>query len=581
LKSGFDKSRYIQYEKSDLTDSVLITIKFVYQNKFVELTKGDYFRLVIDGDELKYNNKTEFENDLIEKFPFIKYLDIFFIAAGSSNLSSQLSSARCIELLSKFYRLDTLTYLSNKANDRLNEELSKLRDKQRDLDKTQGAINIVDTRIQELSEVDLTEETKLLSELNECNELRNKRDEYLNWNNSYKAIVARCSELETIINTYASRLELDIDSLKSRYNAVNKEIAEIDESLELQSSRFNKLVQLTKSNNTTLEEATKIREQVKSIDNGICPTCGAKLTSAKLESKRAELMDVFNRLKSSYESQIAELNSYSNNEKSDGYFKKLLDELKVLRKTKSDESSLIFNKISQYELAKSDKETYDRKLAAAESEKIELESHKIEEVILPYNLSETEDDLRNKLNLINHKKDYISQKSNLESEYNSILSEYNEIDKLVERYNDYMLLMSNTGEVIEEVLKRLATKFSSNELKYEVSSGVSYNKRWISFDTYYNVKGNWRIYSSLSSGQKQICDLDFLSNLFATKMGFLVLDEYLRHLDENNFPKCMDILMKMKVGVMIIATHDINITNYTKRILLELNDKGETISKIL
>jgi len=101
------------------------------------------------------------------------------------------------------------------------------------------------------------------------------------------------------------------------------------------------------------------------------------------------------------------------------------------------------------------------------------------------------------------------------------------------------------------------------------------------FDTYFKVRNKWRVYDTLSDGQKQLCDLDFLNRIFSVRIGLLVLDEYFRHLDEKNFPKCIDILTNMNVNTILISTHDPNLTQYTKRILLELSPDGETISKVL
>lgn len=581
LKSIFEKNAGIVNEHSDLTDEESIVLKFVYQNKLVELTKGDNCRLIIDGEELLYNNKRDFENDLLIRFPFIQYLDILFIAAGSSNLSNQLTPQRKIELISKFYRLDRLTDYSNLAYDLHYEKIGKVNELKEELNKLIGGKTLVTRRLTELESVNIDSEDTLSDKLKSFSDMRESHQNFKDWKAKLDPLVARIAELEHSKVTYQSRLSINPEQVSQKIKELEVDVAKLDEMYDKEMKRSSELDRLNKELKVVTEKGTSLSGKVTQLELGICPECGNRLSTGKaselMESYQAELKE----LRQSYDEIYTKLSEYSDKEKSERYFITYLTRMKSYKKEKSDEILLLQNKLTQYEVAKSGLQTLDDRIAQLKAEVSALESNKPEEVKLPWDISEQEESLRSELNKISDKRKELTELDDYNSKIDELDNTISNMHENAMRYYRYGDLMSTTGEVLEEILKNLTIKFSNSEIKYEVESGTSYNKRYIIFKTFLKVRSRWRYYDTLSDGQKQICDLDFLNKLFSTRLGFLALDEYLRHLDDKNFPKCVDILMNMNVDTIILSTHDPNLSIYTKRILLELDENGATQSRII
>jgi DNA repair exonuclease SbcCD ATPase subunit len=281
-------------------------------------------------------------------------------------------------------------------------------------------------------------------------------------------------------------------------------------------------------------------------------------------------------IKNSYIPIYDEYNSYPEEERTPKYFENEAKKLKKELGNKKDELLIFTTKKTQYDIAKEhfDIESKNLEMLKIEISKRELE--KPEEIKLPMNLSELEVEVTSKINNYeiylneqNKEKEKLDEIENLEAEIK-------ELQLKSDYYLKYMRLMSRTGNVYEEILKKLAEIFSESDFKYEVQVGESAGNRYIVFNAYYKVKDKYRIYERLSDGQKTVCDLDFLNKLFSVKVGTLVLDEHLKHLDEDNLQKASDILSRMNVNSIVISTHDTNYSQYTKKVLLELNPQGQT-----
>lgn len=581
IKSLFQDGRYLKYQQSDLCDGMSIRLIFKYQNKLVSLTKGDSYELVIDNEVQKYNNKRDFEADLIEKFPFISYLDIFFINPGSSNLSSQLSPARKVELINKFYRLDRITACEDKAlqlYQSFQPEISELRT---NIDKKSGSLDHINKRLSELSNVNVSRYQIVIDRLTELNKLRSDFENYRSWQLKFKPIESQKIEIENTIANYKQKLEINVASSERRLEALQIEVAAYDKDLLEQTNRWNRLKQLKVDLETCIESGTVIKSKVDKLQLGKCPECGANVKESEYKLLKAKYTKELEDMRSKYDQLSDELDKYTDSEKSENYFITYISKLKRLKTSSEDERLILSNKLNQYRIAKEDLTKAEARLAPVLDQYNELLSSKPYEVKLPINIDNEEESLRSELAKINELNQEAEAKLTVEQEITQLESDLIEKDKKAERYKTYAGLMSNSGEVMEEILKRLASKFSSNEIKYEINSGVYYGNRFIEFNSLYKVKATWRLYDTLSDGQKQVCDLDFLNKLFSVRVGLLVLDEYLRHLDDDNFPKCADLLMQMNVDTVLLSTHDPNLSVYTKRVLLELNDKGETESKIV
>ena len=127
-------------------------------------------------------------------------------------------------------------------------------------------------------------------------------------------------------------------------------------------------------------------------------------------------------------------------------------------------------------------------------------------------------------------------------------------------FEKYIKLTSTTGKIYEEIMNRLSKEFSDNQVKYEV---VTYNfrkKDHLDLASYYNKSGQWVSYNSASSGQKTILDVNFLSKI-VTRLGILVMDEFLKSLDPENHDVCIEEILKLILAETFNLTSDLNAHN--------------------
>jgi ABC-type lipoprotein export system ATPase subunit len=143
---------------------------------------------------------------------------------------------------------------------------------------------------------------------------------------------------------------------------------------------------------------------------------------------------------------------------------------------------------------------------------------------------------------------------------------------------DYIRLTGPTGKIYEEIMSRLASQFSDNQVIYKVERSTFRKKEHLDLSSYYLNNGNEVSYQACSSGQKTILDINFLSKI-VTRMGLLVMDEFLKHLDAKNHDICIDMLKEMNIGCILLSSHMESVPAFNnKSITLELNESG--VSKI-
>jgi DNA repair exonuclease SbcCD ATPase subunit len=140
----------------------------------------------------------------------------------------------------------------------------------------------------------------------------------------------------------------------------------------------------------------------------------------------------------------------------------------------------------------------------------------------------------------------------------------------------YIKLTGSTGDVYREVMSRISKDFSDDVIRYEVNQYKFRNKDHLDLDVQYNVAGRWVSYQSLSSGQKTMADINFLSRILV-ECGLLVFDETLKHLSQSSTEYCLDLMRGMNVHTMILTTHMYGTESFAnKNITLNLTEKGLT-----
>jgi energy-coupling factor transporter ATP-binding protein EcfA2 len=577
IKSVFEKSCYMMDEKSDFSDTILVTVGMFYQNKLYEITKGDSYSLKIDGVEMQYNNKTQFENDVPEKLPFFKLTDLFFITSDVQNLSSQFTPDRRIELIGQFYRLRRLDSYSATAyslRDDTNNDIVPLDAKLHELI---GSIDSINTRIEELKDTESYDVDDLNNQLNKLHEMRDKFEAKRKWDYEVDKVKSNMSQVQSQISSYKDRMVINIDMSISDRDKAKSEYTRLTDARKNLSDRWSIIREVAPAMDVVTKKGVELKNKKISIENGVCPTCGSKIKSDEsvrlINSLEIELKE----LRDSYMDLKKKLDGFTEEEINDkDYFKNKVKDCDNLIEQKNIEMNLLTNKICEYNIAKDGMAEAESSLSKLQSKLDELNNNKPESIQLPEDLTNKEYDLVSKITKC---KDYKSEQVKLiekTKELDEVKSQIETLKTRVTTLVRYAELTSNTGSIYEEILKKLAEGFTSPDIEYGVQSWVSRGKRHLSFNSYFKVKGTYRLYEKLSDGQKTVCDLDFLSKLFSVRMGLLVLDEHLKHLDEDNLPKASVILSKMNVNTIILSTHDNNFSGYTKRLILELNKNGET-----
>lgn len=577
LRGVFDKNSYLKYEQSDLCDDQLIELSLVYQNKLYEITKGNLCRLVIDGIEQQYSSKTEFESDLKVKLPFLNYLDLIFITSNIQNLSNQFTSNRRIELISKFYRLDRITAYWKTALNLYSEIESELETKKSERDVQIGILNHTISRLTELEEVKDLDLNQLESERLGYQKLRDDSSIYKNW----LAQKSKMTELVRESDEKLEKLNLELassdDLCRETITELEKTREELSKSLVDTSAKYTEFLSKLAELTSVEESGSKLSTELESINKGTCPFCGAKLS----ESKNKDLVTEITAKLVDLRSKWAELDDYMITQPQ-GRDSKRLYSLNLAKMNDSlaklnSKIQVMRNRIELFSSVK------DKKAAETEINsryKSELESIVKSEpvkVILPINLSESEAKVIAKIGKCKEYKKEFEDKVRLSNIVSDLDDEIKTISTKLDRYNEYISIMSIEGDIYEKILTQLASKFSSTDIIYEVESGIYRNKKYLQFNSSYLSKGKYRCYESLSTGQKTLCDIDFLDKLFSTQVGLLVLDESLAHLDDKNSPRIYEILRSMNVNILLIASHDSNISMYTKRLLLYLDETGKTV----
>lgn len=130
-------------------------------------------------------------------------------------------------------------------------------------------------------------------------------------------------------------------------------------------------------------------------------------------------------------------------------------------------------------------------------------------------------------------------------------SEFNDLDS-------YCQVTSRSGEVLKKTLETLTKTFSNETFRFSTNKAQASGKVVTDMSVEYLVGKNWVKYSALSSGQKTLCDLYFISKI-VTGVGVVSFDETLRFLDDENMKLASDIISGVKKQNLLISSHSPNL----------------------
>lgn len=576
LRYAFEENRFLKDFIQFGSKECLAEVDFIYQGNLCRIQRGSKkYGLWVNGEQQKYNNKKEFEEDMHLRFPFIDYMDIYFFDADHHKLIGDITPERKSEIVSKFFKMDKIDAYNEEAEvllDQLNKTTYKWRE---EIDKSRKLLDYI---VQKLNLLSLPTVPK--------NELEGRKQEGLEiqrkakvWSDYVVANAQLNGKIENYQDTIKS-LERDkrgfrsIEIIDTEIQELKKEVDYVSTvkmaSLNSVSSDYNmKQGQLGDIN----KEGSKLYSEWQELGKTkTCPCCGQVIKdTGSLDKHKEEL-----------ESKLSELTEKRNS---------LLKELEELGK-KKEEADRLFSEYKQElqglnikitTLMSEKKQILDTDRVLEENKKALAECHVLqnrmgvpEPVELPDRFMEIMSEIESGITVWNSFEELIRDKDEAENNISNCQKELEKISQELLELQRYIKITGPTGKIYEEIMTKLAEQFSDNQVKYEV---VTYNfrkKDHLDLASYFQNNGNWVGYQACSSGQKTVLDVNFLSKI-VTRMGLLVMDEFLKHLDPFNHDICVDMISSMNIGCIMLSSHMESITSFNnKSCKLELNDSGIT-----
>lgn len=576
LKYAFIENRFIKDFIQFGTKECLTEVDFVYQGNMYRIQRGSKkYGLFINGEAQRYNNKREFEDDVRLRFPFIEYLNMFYFDSTHNRLIGELTPEKKSEIVSKFFKLDKIDCYNEEANLMLEGMKVDAKKWQEEIDKSQKLLDYIDGKLS-LIQIPKTAKVELEKYKQEGLELQKKSKMWSDYKVFVANITARIDTYKETLNILGSKkskfrkmavIKSDVDQVRKRIDEINSVHIPALNNIEIQ---YNKI--LNEYNQINREGSKVQNEWINLGKTRICPSCGQEIKNT----------DSLNKHKKELEIQLKEL--AARRDELANTLKGLYEEKQNADNSKSQfsqELSSLNNKLA--ELKSEQKEIEINQKNIEETTKnlnnCEKELSNIgipEEVYLPENFMGIMAEIENNINTWNEFEKLMSDRKTTKIAINNSKSELMKIKDAAVELQNYIKLTGPTGKIYEEIMTKLADQFSDNQVKYEV---VTYNfrkKDRLDLTLSFNNNGNWVGYQACSSGQQTVLDINFMSKVI-TRMGLIVMDEFLKHLDPKNHDICIETISNMNIGCIMLSSHMESIASfYNKSCRMELNDSGVT-----
>jgi recombinational DNA repair ATPase RecF/predicted phosphodiesterase len=547
-------------------------IEFWYQGKLCILRRGGTWKLTVDGIEQKYNNKKEFEEDIHRRFPFIDYMDIYFYDADNNKLLGSLSQERKAIILSKFFRLDRVNIY--------NQIATKIRDLGQDKDKelknkvasAQQLIGFTQSKLATI-QIPQTPRETLIQYYEEGKELMKRFKEYSDYmmhTTNYKfnieayenRLVEKNKKLIEL-SDYQKTLP-DLEECEYRLKEITQQLTEIGS---LKTNLDNKV----KEKERLFNLINRLEMKLGTIQSSICPTCNQAMNAQETERHRQEVM--------------MELDSIYND--LDINSREIIDLQEKIERSNKNSTSLN-NEMSQINYSISEIRHTGMEINRLNSEiqgdeqvlnnwrELLSKVHPVPEAKLPDNYDEIMASLTKQIQdwdkYLEYNKD-IEDAQNIINQYEAEAADIREYEKYLSEYID---ITSPSGKIFVEILSKLAEEFSDNTVTYKVEKPKGARRPDL-IPFFHGKSGNLVSYIACSSGQRTVLDVNFLSKIMP-RIGLLVMDEFLKHLDPQNHDVCIELIKSMNVGCTIISSHMESIASFNNRTFnLSLNGSGVTV----
>lgn len=576
LKYAFLECRNIKDYRQVGQKTCVLEVEFLYQGKKCKIQRGNKtYGCWIDDAPLKYNNKKEFEEDMYRRFPFIGYMDIFLFDADHHKLIGNISPERKSEIISKFYKMDKIDAYNEEAELLLDQVYKSSSIWTEAVKKSEEILKYIESS---LANLQLPQQTKqeLVQYRNEGLEIQRKNQEWMEY-------LANSGKLQAQVSLYTENLEklfseqrnqrstteidLQIQSLSEEIGKENEKISQVNSVESEYSLKLNRYNQICADGKKTSDELTNLEK------SKVCPCCGQVLKNIdSIEKHKQEILLRLDQLREEARLIGAELKEMSvRKQEADSLISRSRE---VINNLNGQIACLISEKQKISKIEEDIRSTSD----ILESYKSQLNSLGTpEKVELPDNFMEIMSSLESGIKVWTDYERLISDKLIEEGNISKAQVELNTIQGAVSDLKEYIKLTGPTGKIYEEIMTRLAEQFTDNKVKYEVDTYNFRKKDHLDLTSRYcNSNGNWISYDACSSGQQTVLDINFLSKI-VTRMGLLIMDEFLKHLDPENHESCIEMISSMNIGCIMLSSHMESVASFNnKTCRLELNDSGIT-----
>ena len=576
LRYAFEENRFIKDFIQIGSNDCVTEVDFVYQGNLYRIQRGSKtYGFWINGEQQKYNNKRLFEEDMHQRFPFIDYMDVYFFDSDHHKLIGDITPERKSEIVSKFFKLDKIDAYNEQAEvllDILNKDSWKWKE---EIEKSNEVLKFIDGKLN-LIQLPTLSKSELENMRLEGLEIQKKNREWNDWcifSNSTNIRIE--TNKETIIKLQEElRNSESIEELESNIK-IHQELRDhFSDQLSLLGSielRYNTAKQKLDEVN---REGSRLYTEWQNLGKTkTCPTCGQTIQAGEsMEKHKAEL-----------EEKLKQLQEQQQN------ITRVLENLKSEKENEDNNRRDLKNKINQINdqitkeqttkniLLKKAQDIKDCESLITSLEQLLASKPIPEKVELPVDFMEKMANIESGITTWNTFDSLRADKRNAEDIIYKCQDELNKISNITSDLQRYIKLTGPTGKIYEEIMTRLAEQFSDNQVKYEV---ITYNFRKKDHldlaSSFKNSTGNWIAYQACSSGQKTVLDVNFLSKI-VTRLGLLIMDEFLKHLDPYNHEICIDMISTMNIGCTMLSSHMESIATFNnKSCHLELNDSGIT-----
>lgn len=576
LKYAFLECRNIKDYRQIGQKTCTLEVEFLYQGKKCKIQRGNKtYGCWIDDTPLKYNNKKEFEEDMYRRFPFIGYMDIFLFDADHHKLIGNITPERKSEIISKFYKIDKIDAYNEEAELLLDQIYKTSSVWTEAVKKSEEILRYIESS---LSNLQLPQQSKqdLIQYQNEGLDIQRKNREWMEY-------LANSGKLQAQVSLYTENLnklieeqklqrpvneiEFQINSLSQEIEKENENISQVNIIESEYNLKLNRYNQVCNEGKKTSEELTNLEK------SKICPCCGQILKNIdSLEKHKQEILLKLDKLRDEAKSLGSELKEMlGKKQQADSLISESREKINTF-------NNQIAGLISEKQKISKISEDIKNTSYILESYKSQLNSLGTpEKVELPENFMEI---MKSLVDGIKIWTDYEKLMQDKITEENKILKaqvELSTIQGAISDLKEYIKLTGPTGKIYEEIMTRLAEQFTDNKVKYEVDTYNFRKKDHLDLTSRYcNSNGNWISYDACSSGQQTVLDINFLSKI-VTRMGLLIMDEFLKHLDPENHESCIEMISSMNIGCIMLSSHMESVASFNnKTCRLELNDSGIT-----